>query len=399
GEISFSAPKIPVISNVTGKELSEEEATSPAYWASQVRQPVRFFDGLQALTTSGAAVMLELGPDPVLTAMSAQLDDAPKAFSLLRKGQSEELALTAGLFGAVTSGATGAQLDAEKFFKNTGAKKTTLPTYAFQRTRYWLEASSGGVGDARQLGLGALTHPLLGSATHLAKEDEWLLTGRISLATHPWLTDHRIMGAALFPGTGFAELALAAASSAGLTTIEELVLEAPLVIPEEGAVQIQVALTAPGQDGQRAVEIHSRGEAAAEDAEEAVWVRHAIGALSARTTQPAEAAPWPPEGAKEIDPDEILSQLEELGGAFDLITAAWQSGDQRFIEAALTPEQKESAAAFNLHPALFESVFLASAAEGDEVALPTRFTGLSLQSAGPTSLRASMRVKDGKLTE
>ncbi|MGH6649482.1 SpnB-like Rossmann fold domain-containing protein, partial [Aquabacterium sp.] len=125
--------------------------------------------------------------------------------------------------------------------------------------------------------------------------------------------------------------------------------------------------------------------------------------LSARTTQPAEAAPWPPEGAKEIDPDEILSQLEalgiELGGAFDLITAAWQKGEQRFIEAALTPEQKESAAAFNLHPALFESVFLASAAEGDEVALPTRFTGLSLQGAGPTSLRASMRVKDGKLTE
>ena len=87
GSISFSAPKIPVISNVTGKELTGEEATSPAYWAAQVRNPVRFVDGLKALAASGAEVMLELGPDPVLTAMSAQLEDPPAAFSLLRKGQ------------------------------------------------------------------------------------------------------------------------------------------------------------------------------------------------------------------------------------------------------------------------------------------------------------------------
>ncbi|MGH2959909.1 MAG: SDR family NAD(P)-dependent oxidoreductase, partial [Solirubrobacterales bacterium] len=396
GEISFSAPKIPVISNVTGKELSEEEATSPAYWASQVRQPVRFLDGLETLTESGASVMLELGPDPVLTAMSAQLDDPPKAFSLLRKGLSDELALTSGLFGAVTSGAAGAQLDAEKFFKNTGAQKTTLPTYAFQRTRYWLEASIG-TGDARQLGLGALTHPLLGSATHLAKEDEWLLTGRISLATHPWLTDHRIMGAALFPGTGFAELALAAASSAGLTTIEELVLEAPLVIPEDGAVQIQVALSAPDEDGQRAVEIHSRGEAAAEDAEERVWVRNAIGTLSARelAVDAVSASEWPPPRASQLDTaylyDDIADIGIEYGPAFCGITAAWSSAGEIFAETQLPAEHGDLASAFSIHPALLDAcrhVGFLDAPDGDSTPLlPQTFSGAYIAQPGATSLR------------
>ncbi|MGH2958687.1 MAG: type I polyketide synthase, partial [Solirubrobacterales bacterium] len=403
GEISFSAPKIPVISNVTGKELSEEKATSPAYWASQVRQPVRFLDGLQALTTSGAAVMLELGPDPVLTAMSAQLDDPPRAFSLLRKGQSDELALTTGLFGAAVSGV---KLDGEKFFANTGAKKSTLPTYAFQRTRYWLEASIG-TGDARQLGLGALTHPLLGSATHLAKEDEWLLTGRISLATHPWLTDHRIMGAALFPGTGFAELALAAASSAGLTTIEELVLEAPLVIPEDGAVQIQVALGSPGEDGEREIEIHSRADA--QDVEESDWVRHASGILAERAPQTAghpDLTQWPPEGAKEIETAALYEGLAEAGyeygPAFQGLTRAWRMGDVYLVEISLSESVAGDFSEYVIHPALFDSALHAmffGADDGeDNTALPFSFNHVWGSAGGNDSVRVALKIAEDTVT-
>ena len=103
--------------------------------------------------------------------------------------------------------AHGAQIDWEAFFKGTAPKRVPLPTYPFQRKRYWLEGSANG-GDPSAIGQADAEHPLLGATVESAEGDGLLLTGSISLQTHPWLADHAVAGNVLLPGTAFLELAL-----------------------------------------------------------------------------------------------------------------------------------------------------------------------------------------------
>ena len=129
-----------------------------------------------------------------------------------------------------------------------------LPTYAFQRERYWLSAA-GGTGDLSGAGLSQADHPLLGAAVGLAGGGEQVFTGRLGLDTHPWLADHAVLGRVLLPGTAFVELALHAAREMGCDAVSELVLEAPLILAGEGSVQLQVRAGEPDENGRHPVSI------------------------------------------------------------------------------------------------------------------------------------------------
>ena len=144
----------------------------------------------------------------------------------LRKDQEEPRAAVSAL-GALH--AAGAPVDWTRYFAGSGARPTSLPTYPFQRRRFWLLAPPGG-GDAAALGLGALDHPLLGAAVALPERGGLVLTGRLSLDEQPWLAGHQVRGAVLLPGTAFAELAVRAGDEAGCGEVEELTLQAPLVL-------------------------------------------------------------------------------------------------------------------------------------------------------------------------
>ncbi|MGW7791598.1 polyketide synthase dehydratase domain-containing protein, partial [Streptomyces tricolor] len=151
-----------------------------------------------------------------------------------RAGRPAPTAVAAALGALHDRGTT---VDWPAFYAGTGARTVALPTTAFQRTRYWLQ-SAPRTGDLTAAGLTTAGHPLLGAAVE--SPDGVLLTGRLDTATQPWLADHTVLDTVLLPGTAFTELVRAAGERVGLPRVRELTLAAPLVLPADGSVLVQV---------------------------------------------------------------------------------------------------------------------------------------------------------------
>jgi pimaricinolide synthase PimS1 len=195
--LSFSEPRMPVVSNLTGA-LVTDELCSPDYWVRHVREAVRFADGVRALADAGVTAFLELGPDGVLTG----LVDEGLAVSALRKDRDEVVSLLTALGRLYVNG-----VDVAWGTIVPTGRLADLPTYAFDHEWFWPAGSMLGA-NASGLGLETVRHPLLGAAVTVAGSGEVVLTGRLSLSKQPWLADHRVADAVLFPGTGFLELAI-----------------------------------------------------------------------------------------------------------------------------------------------------------------------------------------------
>ncbi len=398
--LSYSEPEIPIVSNVSGELLTPEQATSPAYWAAQVRQPVRFAAGVEHLAETGVTTFLELGPDGVLSAMAkatlaasdATAEAQPTVAPLLRRERPEASTLVGAIASAHTNGA---DIDWAAFFAPARPRRVALPTYAFQRTRFWLESTNQGRGNAAAIGLQSAEHPLLGAAIKLPGEAGWLLTGRLSLQSHPWIGDHQVHGATIVPGAAFVEMALAAAERAELAVIEELTIEAPLVLAEQGAAQIQVTLGTEAQDGSVTLEIHSRPESA----EQGEWTRHASGSLGAEApASPEPLTEWPPAGAEPIATEDFYERIAEIGidygPAFQGLKAAWSRDGELFAEAELAAEQRPEAERYLVHPALLDAAIhsgFAASEPGAGPRVPFTFAGIAPHGGGASALRLRQR--------
>ncbi|MGW7104497.1 SDR family NAD(P)-dependent oxidoreductase, partial [Streptomyces sp. NPDC054883] len=389
--LTYSAPRIPVVSTVTG-ELSEAWQ-SPEYWVGQVREAVRFADAVRMLEQQGATRFLEIGPDGILTGLAQQTVDSGQAVLVpaLRKNRPEPETLIAAL-GQLH--ATGVPVDWATCFAGTGARRVELPTYAFQRTRYWMTAPSatGGTADTGQVGL---DHPVLRSVVELPDEGGAVLTGRLSASTHAWITDHDVLGSVLLPGTGFVELAVQAGDRLGCGLLEELTLQAPLVLPARGGIAVQVAVGPADGAGRRTVAIHSRPD----DQPDLPWTRHAEGFLAPPATE-ATAGPltdWPPADAEAIPVADAYPDLAaagyHYGPVFQGLTAAWRRGDELFAEVALPERAHADASRFGLHPALLDAAMhvglLAGPGSegGGRTLLPFAWNGVALHASGAKALR------------
>ncbi|WP_204289628.1 type I polyketide synthase, partial [Microbispora amethystogenes] len=255
GILAYSPPSLPVVSTVTGELATAEELCSPDYWVRHVRDAVRFRDGVAALHARGVDTFVEIGPDGVLSAMAQDcLADASGDLAfvpVLRRDRGEVRQLLSAVAVAHTRGTA---LEGSAY--GPDARRVDLPTYAFQGRRFWMSPQEPN--DALGLGQAPADHPLLGAVLRAAGEDRVVLTGRLSLRTHPWLADHVISGRVLLPGTALLELAVYAGDQAGCPQVEDLTLHAPLVVPERGGVSVQVVVAEPDDAGRRVVDVFSR---------------------------------------------------------------------------------------------------------------------------------------------
>ncbi len=305
-QITYHRPTLPAVSTLTGAILGDGDWTTPDYWVRQVREAVRFHDAARTAADGlGAVRFLEVGPDPVLSTMV----EPAFALSVLRRNLPEA---EAALRAVAELYVRGTAVHWPAVFEGSGAVRTALPTYAFQRERYWLR-DVGSAGDARGLGLRAADHPLLGAAVPVAGSDAVLLTARLSTAAAPWLADHVVGETVVVPGTALVELALAAADRAGCDRVDELTLQAPLILPEKGSIQIQIALDAPDGTGARPLRLYGRPDRTQDD--DSIWTLHAEGTVSdgEAPAGSAELRTWPPADARQIDTTGLYDMLAETG--------------------------------------------------------------------------------------
>jgi acyl transferase domain-containing protein len=327
-KLAFAAPRVPVV--------SAGDVTDPEHWVRQVRDTVRFGDALTRLTEAGVTRFAEVGPAAVLSG----LVDAAVVVPLARRGHDEAAALITGLAALHVGGGT-----VDWAAVHAGARLVDLPTYPFQRERFWPTLTVR-AGNAAGLGLAAVRHPLLGAALDVAGTTESLFTGTLSPATQPWLAAHLDSGRITFPGTGFLELALRAARNLGCPEITELTLTTPLVLGPSDALVLQVRVGSPGPGGSRPIDVHSAPAGTGVPD----WTHHATGTLA--------AGPGPEPAV--------------------LTEGAYRTG----ITLPETPEGH-----FDLHPFLLAEALRACAADGEPTPEPRVWRGVSLHAQGVTKVR------------
>ena len=411
-DLSPQSGQIPLHSTVTGGPLDTAEMDA-GYWYSNLRQTVLLEPVMRGLLQGGNRVLIEISPHPVFAlalteTVEGTLTDPNQAGVLetLRReeGGPERFALS--LAGAH---AAGVALDWEALFEGRSTARVPLPTYPFQRQRYWMGKRSEG-SDPRAIGQVPAGHPFLGAEIESPEDGSITVTGRLSLATHPWLGDLIVGGVALFPGTGYAELGLYAISRADAAQLSEMTLEAPMIIPEEGGLQLQMTIEAPAADGTRKMAIYSRPEQAGNGGSPE-WTRHATGLLSDEPApEPAPLPDWPPAEATRLaheDAYDVLAYFNgDFGPTFRTLDAAWRTGTTTYAELSLDQSQRDSAPYFCVHPTLLHGAFHSVMTGGDvselegtvDSILTFSWNNISIHSRGPAVLHTRAHMSpDAKL--
>ncbi|WP_410173621.1 SDR family NAD(P)-dependent oxidoreductase, partial [Frankia nepalensis] len=444
GPIRPRAATVPFFSTVTAGWF-DTTGLDAGYWYANLRGTVRLAEAVTALLDAGHDTFVEVSPHPVLTVPISETADArgdavpfphpaedpdadsqggdggdgggePSVDELTGGEPTHELAVRElarrrpGGAGPVLVTGTlrrdeggpdrflaslaelhvaGRPVRWDAALPATG-RLVALPSYPFQRQRYWLEAADGRAG-VEAAGLADAGHPLLGAAARLAGGTGTLFTGRISARSHPWVADHRVAGAVLLPGTAFVDLALHAGGQVGRPVVDDLTLREPLVLPDGGAVDVQVLVTDDG-GASGTLTVHSRPATATDDNgdEDAGWTLHASATLTGHAAgagQPADTRlteAWPPPGAAAVDVsafyDTMADRGYDYGPAFQGLRAAWTDGDAVYAEVALAalpggagaaPVPQADGSRYGLHPALFDAALHALVLAGGRQAGPS----------------------------
>jgi len=387
-------PALTLISNVTGAPFAPGARPDAAYWRVHARGTVRFAEGLRALRESGANVCVEIGPHPTLLGLAARAEPQAKWVGVpsLRRGQDDRHVLRSALGTLFTLGAA-VRWPAVSF--GVDARRVVLPTTAFQRERFWVEradpvhrpsVSAGGVQAPARTAAGAAGlpagHPLLGVAHELASPTPaWWWETTVGLHSHPWLTDHRVQGAAIVPATAYIEMAIAAASEvlgAGSVCVRRIENLKPMILREGEVRRLQATLT-PGADGLVRFAVLSREDGGAASARTAGggsrWTAHMTAEVALHAGAPAPS----------LSPDDLQALRErcrradlagagfyaalarkgnEWGPCFQGLSQVWAGTQEALARVQVPPSLAADATRYRFHPAVSDACGHALVATG-----------------------------------
>jgi myxalamid-type polyketide synthase MxaB len=366
-EVSYRTPQLKLISNLTGQWVGEEEITTPEYWCRHILSAVQFASSMETLGQQGYNVLVEIGPKPTLLGMGRQCLPTEERLWLpsLRPGQEDWQVMLESLGQLYVRGVS---VDWQGFDRDYPRRRVVLPTYPFQRDRYWVETVESDRHQTPQfLGNGAaskILNPLLGQRLHVAGSQDIRFESHISQHSPKFIEHHRIYEAVILPATAYLEMALSAGAAvfkSDNVLLENVVIQQALMLDEGDRKTIQIVLK-PEETATYSFQIFSLS---ADDTEEATWALHASGNL--RAGNPNLDAPLTDLSAlqaqysKTILAEDYYRGLQnrgfDYGTNFQAIARIWQQGGQVLGEIRLPAAIATEADDYQLHPVLLDACF------------------------------------------
>lgn len=365
-KVTYHEPRLRIVSTVTGKDIGADMADW-RYWVDQTIAPVRFYDAATTLHGLGASTLLEISPKPTLLQLVEGLfdDDTTMLVPSMRPdGQWAQL-----LHAVRRLYEGGVDLDWHAIAAGPDRRRVQLPTYPWQRERYWIAAPGGATAPVP-----VPAAPLLGRRLDLADGGGTRFDSIAGAGTPSWLHDHRVFDTVILPGVAHQELAFAAAAEIFGTVPAELRdfhIHQAMVFPDESALRQTQVVLKPDEDGAHTFEVHSRPLTAGAGSRPAGdWTLHASGVLAAADRGAAGsygaerlALERSALAGHELRPEEIyereLQREIDLGPLFRVTEGLWQHGPTALSKVRLGPELRPEASDYRVHPVLLEACFLA----------------------------------------
>jgi len=384
--VRHATPSVGLITNLTGKPAQAGELGAE-YWVKHARGTVRFAESVQALVRSGYDVFVELGPSPTLSGLGRRcVPEHPGLWvATLRKGKDDWDSMLPGL---AQLWVRGVDVDWAGFDRGYGRRKLPLPSYPFERERYWLEQSPPAAPAGRAI------HPLLQRRVRAAQP---LYESALSSNGTAYLREHTVLGKTVFPLGGFLEMALAAGARGAGAQLEDVTLEEPLVLgEEERLVQISIA-----RDGAVSC-FSSHPEDGADE-----WRPHFAGRLRAWNAhgEPGDGLAAAKARCREaLAPETLYADLQERGVAYGealrAVEAVWRGDGEALARVALPEALVGQAAGYRAHPVLIEAglqileaVRTDAPGGGGSALVAQRAKRFALAASLPTRLWASAQVR------
>lgn len=405
--VTYHPPQIDLVSNVSGDVVRPDEITQAAYWRDHVRAPVRFGDAVQTLRRAGISVFLECGPQPTLLGMARRIPaeaDAPPdvAVPSLRSGRDEWATMLHSLGLLYT---LGLDVDWGAFDRDYGRRRLPLPTYPFQRQRYWMNLTKPMHRGSRETAV----HPLLGQRLRSPRIRGVVYATELNIDAPSFLNDHRIFDIPLFPATAYLEMAMAAAQHGfgpGAYSVESVSIQAAMVLPEDALLPVQIALGPPA-DGRADFQVYSLA-----DAEGEKWTLHASGQIKVEESavpDPVDVAAIWDRCREEMAADAYYQRLADAGVAygpgFRGLADIRRRDGEAIARVALPDLLAPEADQYQLHPALLDACIhlfgppipgAMDEAAGDNVYVPVNLGALRLYRSGEKAVWCRTTVADSE---
>ena len=368
-QISYSPPKLKLISNVTGQVATDEIAT-PKYWCRHILSPVNFAAGMETLHQQGCEIFLECGPKPVLLGMGRQClpEEIGVWLPSLRPGQGDWQQMLTSLGELYVRGV---KVDWVSFDKDyPQRRKVALPIYPFQRQRYWIESQSSSSPSRLKTETRTPTHSLLGTQLSMAGTQLYFESLLSSDQPH-YLKDHRVFNQALFPTTAYLEMALAVGHHLfpeQSFTIEDFQIGRGLILPDSEPIQVQTHIT-PQTQNTYTFEIFSLSSSPTSNSVPQ-WQLHSQGILrpSARDSSVpvAPLAHYQTECAQPFDVqahyDDCHQHHIDYGSSFQGLQHLWQGTQSALGQIHLPDALLGDLSDYWLHPAVLDAALQVLAA-------------------------------------